>query len=411
MSEELKIRPFLIGVVDGGLTNEIIKLLENNLKGYPICSFSMTNYYKDLSKDDPEKDNYIRPEAIDFDLLLSDLAKMRNKEACEIPIYDFNTMTRTKETRKIESCQIIIVEGLFCFYDHKVRNLMDLKIFIDTDNDIRLARTISKGIAQGKTNLLNIIQKFHKFVKPAYNTFISPTKKYADIILPNATGHQTAVQIITNYLKLSFDKTLNNDKGNIFSFLNEVVDPKYIFFQDNLIVKNEKPNTDFLKDVFKDFINNTQDEEFIELIRKKLLDTIQTLLFEYLRKNSKNPLALPNIDYILFDSDNIENIDFEKSKIVMFFKTSIMNENDIKVPEYILSKNKDCKILICSIFLAPKFAHYLTSNQINSLSFITLYFSEFFVKYDKIIKKDETVYNEKELEKIFRSLSQEFISS
>jgi hypothetical protein len=320
-------------------------------------------------------------------------------------------MTRTKETRKIESCQIIIVEGLFCFYDHKVRNLMDLKIFIDTDNDIRLARTISKGIAQGKTNLLNIIQKFHKFVKPAYNTFISPTKKYADIILPNATGHQTAVQIITNYLKLSFDKTLNNDKGNIFSFLNEVVDPKYIFFQDNLIVKNEKPNTDFLKDVFKDFINNTQDEEFIELIRKKLLDTIQTLLFEYLRKNSKNPLALPNIDYILFDSDNIENIDFEKSKIVMFFKTSIMNENDIKVPEYILSKNKDCKILICSIFLAPKFAHYLTSNQINSLSFFTLYFSEFFVKYDKIIKKDETVYNEKELEKIFRSLSKEFISS
>ena len=411
MSEELKIRPFLIGVVDGGLTNEIIKLLENNLKGYPICSISMTNYYKDLSKDDPEKDNYIRPEAIDFDLLLSDLAKMRNKETCEIPIYDFNTMTRTKETRKIESCQIIIVEGLFCFYDHKVRNLMDLKIFIDTDSDIRLARTISKGIAQGKTNLLNIIQKFHKFVKPAYNTFISPTKKYADIILPNATGHQTAVQIITNYLKLSFDKTLNNDKGNVFSFLNEVVDPKYIFFQDNLIVNNEKPITEFLKDVFKDFINNTQDEEFIEIIRKKLLDTIQTLLFDYLRKNSKNPLALPNIDHILFDSDNIEKIDFEKCKIVMFFKTSIMNENDIKVPEYILSKNKDCKILICSIFLAPKFAHYLTSNQINSLSFVTLYFSEFFVKYDKIIKKDETVYNEKVLEKIFKSLSKEFISS
>ena len=411
MSEELKIRPFLIGVVDGGLTNEIIKLLENNLKGYPICSISMTNYYKDLSKDDPEKDNYIRPEAIDFDLLLSDLAKMRNKETCEIPIYDFNTMTRTKETRKIESCQIIIVEGLFCFYDHKVRNLMDLKIFIDTDSDIRLARTISKGIAQGKTNLLNIIQKFHKFVKPAYNTFISPTKKYADIILPNATGHQTAVQIITNYLKLSFDKTLNNDKGNVFSFLNEVVDPKYIFFQDNLIVNNEKPITEFLKDVFKDFINNTQDEEFIEIIRKKLLDTIQTLLFDYLRKNSKNPLALPNIDHILFDSDNIEKIDFEKCKIVMFFKTSIMNENDIKVPEYIMSKNKECKILICSIFLAPKFAHYLTSNQINSLSFVTLYFSEFFVKYDKIIKKDETVYNEKVLEKIFKSLSKEFISS
>lgn len=412
MAEELKIRPFLIGVVDGGLTNEIIKLLENNLQGYPICTISLTNYYKDLSNEDPEKDNYIKPEAIDFDLLLSDLAKMRDNEACEIPIYDFKTKTRKKETKKIESCQIIIVEGLFCFYNHKVRNLMDLKIFIDTDNDIRLARTITKGIAGGKTDLLNIIQKFHKFVKPAYNTFISPTKKYADIILPNATGHNTAVQIITNYLKLLFDNILNNKNGSIFSFLNEIVDPKYIFFQDNLIVKNESPIIDFLKDVFEDFMNNTQDEEFIELIRKRLLMTILSLLIEHLRKNIKySPDDLPKVDHLLFDSDNIENIDFEQCNTVIFFKASIMNENDIKVPEYIISKNKDCKMLICSIFLTPKFAHYLTSNQINSILFVTLYFSEFFVKYDKFIKKDETVYNEKELEKIFKELVQKSIST
>ncbi len=408
MSEEIKVRPFLIGVVDGGMTNEIIKLLENNLQGYPICTVSIANYYKDLSNEDSEKDDYIKPEAIDFDLLLSDLAKMRNNETCEIPIYDFKTRTRKKETKKIESCQIIIVEGVFCFYDHKIRNLMDLKIFIDTDNDIRLARTICNGIAEGKTNLLNIIQNFHKYVKPAYNTFISPTKKYADVILPNATGHQTAVKIITNYLKLLFDKTLNNDKGNIFSVLNEVVDPKYIFFEDHLIVQNEKPYNDFLKDVFKDFISNTQDEEFIEIIRKKLLDKIQSLLIDYLRKNTKNPMNLPDIDNILFDSDNIEKINFEHKKVVIFFKTSIMNENDIKVPEYIMSKNKECKIFICSIFLSPKFAHYLTTKEISSLSFVTLYFSDFFVKYDKIIKKDETVYNEKELEKIFKSLAKEF---
>ena len=169
-----------------------------------------------------------------------------------------------------------------------------------------MARTISKGIAEGKTDVLNIITKFHTFVKPAYNTFISPTKKYADIILPNATGHNTAVQIITNYLKLLFDKILNNKTGSIFSFLNEVVDPKYIFFQDNLIVKNENSTIEFLKDIFEDFMNNTQDEEVIELIRKRLLMTIQSLLIEHLRKNSKySPDDLPKVDHLLFDSDNI----------------------------------------------------------------------------------------------------------
>ena len=77
------------------------------------------------------------------------------------------------------------------------------------------------------------------------------------------------------------------------------------------------------------------------------------------------------------------------------------------MPKYILSKNKDCNIIISSIFLAPKFAHSLISNEMNSIIFATLYFNEFFVKYDEIIKKDETVFNEKELEKIFKKSSQE----
>ena len=149
MSEEVKVRPFLIGIVDGGLTNEIIKQLEKHLEGYPICTISITNYYKDLSEN-----NDIKPELIDFDLLLSDLGKMRNKESCEVPIYDFKNKKRSAETKKVESCQIIILEGLFCFYNPKICNLMDLKIFIDTDNDIRLARTISKGISEGKTHLI-----------------------------------------------------------------------------------------------------------------------------------------------------------------------------------------------------------------------------------------------------------------
>ena len=398
MTEEIKIRPFVIGVVDGGLTNEIIKQLEKHLEGYPICTISMENYYKDLIDD-----NYIKPEYIDFDLLLSDLAKMRNKETCETPIYDFILKKRSQEIKTVESCQIIILEGLFCFYDPKIRNLMDLKIFIDTDNDIRLARTISKGILKGKYNLIEIIKYFHHTIKPAYNHFISPTKKFADIILPNATGHVTAVQIITNYLKLLLDKVSKNNTGSIFTFLNEIVDPKYIFYQDKIIVKNEKPIIDFLKDVFEDFIKNNQDEEFIDLICKKLMNMTQSLLVEYL--NSKFQDNIPEIDKILFDSDDVTKIDFENCNYVIFFKTTILTENDIKIPNYILSKKKDCNIIISTIFLAPKFAHYLLSNQMNSIIFTTLYFNEFFVKYDEIIKKDETLFNEKESEIYFKELA------
>ena len=357
----------------------------------------MENYYKDLIDD-----NNIKPENIDFDLLLSDLAKMRNKETCETPIYDFNLKKRSKEIKKVESCQIIILEGLFCFYDPKIRNLMDLKIFIDTDNDIRLARTISKGILKGKYNLIEIIKYFHQTIKSAYNHFISPTKKYADIILPNATGHITAVKIITNYLKLLLDKVSKNNTGSIFTFLNEIVDPKYIFYKDKIIVKNEKPIIGFLKDVFEDFIKNNTDEEFIDLIRKKLINMTQSLLVDYLISKFQDNIK---IDKILFDSDDVTKMDFENCNYVIFFKTTILTENDIKIPKYILSKKKDCNIMISTIFLAPKFAHYLLSNQMNSIIFTTLYFNEFFVKYDEIIKKDETLFNEKESEIYFKDLT------
>ena len=397
MTEEIKIRPFVIGVVDGGLTNEIIKQLEKNLEGYPIGTISMENYYKDLIDD-----NNIKPENIDFDLLLSDLAKMRNKETCETPIYDFNLKKRSKEIKKVEFCQIIILEGLFCFYDPKIRNLMDLKIFIDTDNDIRLARTISKGILKGKYNLIEIIKYFHQTIKSAYNHFISPTKKYADIILPNATGNITAVKIITNYLKLLLDKVSKNNTGSIFTFLNEIVDPKYIFYKDKIIVKNEKPIIGFLKDVFEDFIKNNTDEEFIDLIRKKLINMTQSLLVDYLISKFQDNIK---IDKILFDSDDVTKMNFENCNYVIFFKTTILTENDIKIPKYILSKKKDCNIMISTIFLSPKFAHYLLSNQMNSIIFTTLYFNEFFVKYDEIIKKDETLFNEKESEIYFKDLT------
>jgi uridine kinase len=389
MSEENKIRPFLIGIVDGSLSNHLAQELDKRLEGYPICKISMSNYLKDGAK------NETIPESIDFELLVSNLSKLLNNEECQVPIYDFKTRKRKNEIKKIEPCQIIILEGLLCFYDDSIRNMMDLKLFIETGNDIRFIETILKEKENdNNANLNEIMDKYFGEIKPSYNNFIA-TKKYADIILPNDTGHETGINIIMNYLKLLLDR-VRNQKGNLFFFINEIIDSKYEFCADNLILKKEKSTIDFLRAIFEDLIKVRQDKEFVDIIRKTLLDMIESLLIDYFQKFTEIKLV--------FDSDDISNYDFKHCSTVFFYKTAILTSKDIEKPKYILSKNKDCNIIICSIFLAPRFAHLLIGKQMNSILFATLYFSEFFVKYEKIIKSDKMVFNEEELKRMVNQM-------
>ena len=389
MSEENKIRPFLIGIVDGSLSNHLAQELDKRLEGYPICKISMSNYLKDGAK------NETIPESIDFELVVSNLSKLLNNEECQVPIYDFKTRKRKNEIKKIEPCQIIILEGLLCFYDDSIRNMMDLKLFIETGNDIRFIETILKEKENdNNANLNEIMDKYFGEIKPSYNNFIA-TKKYADIILPNDTGHETGINIIMNYLKLLLDR-VRNQKGNLFFFINEIIDSKYEFCADNLILKKEKSTIDFLRAIFEDLIKVRQDKEFVDIIRKTLLDMIESLLIDYFQKFTEIKLV--------FDSDDISNYDFKHCSTVFFYKTAILTSKDIEKPKYILSKNKDCNIIICSIFLAPRFAHLLIGKQMNSILFATLYFSEFFVKYEKIIKSDKMVFNEEELKRMVNQM-------
>jgi hypothetical protein len=273
--------------------------------------------------------------------------------------------------------------------------MMDLKLFIETGNDIRFIETILKEKENdNNANLNEIMDKYFGEIKPSYNNFIA-TKKYADIILPNETGHETGINIIMNYLKLLLDR-VRNQKGNLFFFINEIIDSKYEFCADNLILKKEKSTIDFLRAIFEDLIKVRQDQEFVDIIRKTLLDMIESLLIDYFQKFTEIKLV--------FDSDDISNYDFKHCSTVFFYKTAILTSKDIEKPKYILSKNKDCNIIICSIFLAPRFAHLLIGKQMNSILFATLYFSEFFVKYEKIIKSDKMVFNEEELKRMVNQM-------
>ena len=254
--------------------------------------------------------------------------------------------------------------------------------------------TVSKEIENKKGNLSDIIKRFFDEIKPSYNNLIQ-TKKYGDIILPNETGNETAMNLIMNYLQLLLAR-VNNQKENIFFFVNEIIDSKYEFCKDNLILKREKQTIDFLRALFEDLIKQRQDEEFVEDIRKNLIDMIESLVYNYFEKRQEIKLIL--------DSDDITNYDFKHCHTVLFYKTAILTSNDIKKPQYILSKNKDCNIIICSIFLAPRFAHLLLGKQMNSILFVTLYFSEFFIKYEKIINDDTLVFNDEELKKLVNKM-------
>ena len=389
MSEENKIRPFFIGIVDGSLTNHIANELYKRLEGFPVCKISISNYLKDGAKND------LSPKFIDFDLLSSNLSKLLNNEECSLPIYDLKTKKRSKETTKIKFCQIIILEGLLCFYDDTIRSMMDLKIFVETGNDIRFIETVLKEIENNNNiNLEEINEKFFNEIKPSYSNFIE-TKKYADIILTNEKGLETVINLIISYLQSFLDR-VRRRQGNIFFFINEIIDSKYEFVDKNLILKKEKSTIDFLRAIFEDLIKQRQDEEFVDIIRKTLLDMIESLIIDYLQKYTEIKLV--------FDSDDITNYDFKHCSTVLFFKTSILTSNDIQKPQYILSKNKNCNIIICSIFLAPRFAQLLLKKRMDSTLFATLYFSEFFVKYEKIIKSDETVFNEEELKKMVKQM-------
>ena len=390
MNEENKIRPFLMGIVDGSLTNKFANELYKKVESSSVCKILMSNYLKDGSKLEDEA----CPEFIDFELLVNNLLKLLNNEDCSIPIYDFKNKKRSTETKTIKSCQIIILEGLLCLYDNSIRSMMDLKIYIETGNDIRFMETVSKEIENKKGNLSDIIKRFFDEIKPSYNNFIQ-TKKYGDIILPNETGNETAMNLIMNYLQLLLAR-VNNQKENIFFFVNEIIDSKYEFCKDNLILKREKQTIDFLRALFEDLIKQRQDEEFVEDIRKNLIDMIESLVYNYFEKRQEIKLIL--------DSDDITNYDFKHCHIVLFYKTAILTSNDIKKPQDILSKNKDCNIIICSIFLAPRFAHLLLGKQMNSILFVTLYFSEFFIKYEKIINDDTLVFNDEELQKLVNQM-------
>lgn len=161
-------------------------------------------YYKDLG-DLPltqrAMQNFDHPDALDNDLLITHLKELKAGRAIEVPVYDFTTHTRTKETRHVEPRRVILVEGILIFADEALRRLLDVKIFVDTDADIRFIRRLQRDIAERGRTMDSVIHQYLGTVRPMHQEFVESSKRFADVIIPEGGFNEVAMDMIAARIK------------------------------------------------------------------------------------------------------------------------------------------------------------------------------------------------------------------
>lgn len=195
-------KPIVIGVTGGSGSGKtsVSRAIVNAFAGVSILLLEQDFYYKDQSHmpfEDRLQTNYDHPFAFDTDLLIDDLQKLIRFEAIDKPVYDYAQHTRSRAVVHQEPREVIIVEGILILEDERLRSLMDIKVYVDTDDDIRIIRRIKRDIEERGRTLDSVIQQYLSVVKPMYHQFIEPTKRFADIIIPEGGSNQVAIDLMT----------------------------------------------------------------------------------------------------------------------------------------------------------------------------------------------------------------------
>ena len=206
----------LIGI--GGGTGSGKTLLAKNIltefdEGEMII-LEQDAYYKNLAHipfEERAKKNFDHPDAIDFDLLKEHLKFLLHDRSVEMPIYDFSTHTRQPETRTVDTHRAIVLEEIMVLTDEELRDMMAIKIYVETDSDVRFLRRLQRDIKERGRTVDDVIQQYESTVRPMHEQFVEITKKYADIILPGGANNQVSLDLIRTKIKTQIKKaTLTN---------------------------------------------------------------------------------------------------------------------------------------------------------------------------------------------------------
>ena len=199
----------VIGIAGGSGSGKttVVKAITEQLHDKRVVVIPQDAYYKDssdLSDEEKRNHNFDHPDAIDWELLCKQLAELKKGKAIEQPVYSYISCSRSKtETVRVEPADVIIIEGILIFTCKRLREQMDVKIFVDADDDDRLMRVMARDISERGKDVHWVIERYSRTVKPMYLQFIEPSKRYADIIIPQGGHNKVAIDVITATIEKS----------------------------------------------------------------------------------------------------------------------------------------------------------------------------------------------------------------
>ena len=196
----------IIGIAGGtgsGKTT-VVKNIAKALPPHCVAVVPIDSYYNDTTNMTPEERkaiNFDHPDAFDWKLLTEHVKKLKSGEAIEQPTYSYIESNRQKETIHVEPKPVIIIEGIMALHSKKLRDVMDLKIFVDTDSDVRLIRNIRRDVVERGRTVEMVLDRYEKVLKPMHEQFIEPTKQFADLIIPSGGENKTGIHILKTYIE------------------------------------------------------------------------------------------------------------------------------------------------------------------------------------------------------------------
>jgi uridine kinase len=208
----------IIGICGGtgsGKTTVARRILEN-VKDECVIFLQQDSYYRNLGDMPVElrhQINFDHPDALDNDLFINHVKALRAGEAVEIPVYDFSTHSRKNETIHIEPKPILILEGILIFVDAALRELMDIKIFVDTDDDLRFIRRLQRDVHERGRTVESVIKQYLDTVRPMHEQFVEPSKRFADVIIPEGGYNEVGIDLISGKIRAQLQRELSGAKS------------------------------------------------------------------------------------------------------------------------------------------------------------------------------------------------------
>ncbi len=201
----------IVGIAGGtgsGKTTVVRKVIER-LPEDEVVVIPQDAYYKDnshIGMDQRQEINFDHPRSLEFSLLVNHLKKLKKEEAINQPIYSYISCTRSEETIKVFPKHVIIVEGILILTNKQLRNLFDIKVYVDADADDRLGRVIGRDIIERDRSVSKVLERYEKTVKPMHLQFVEPSKRYADLIIPQGGDNLVAINILVDVINQALDK-------------------------------------------------------------------------------------------------------------------------------------------------------------------------------------------------------------